>query len=335
MKAVRYVVWLLLLLLLISAVWVSWRLLDAIIVGAVVAYLVHPVFLYLNKYAKNKTLSASLILLLVVLPVVLIFTYTIIVVVREATAFISTVPIPSEETIRALIGPYLAKFRLEDLTTDVISKIYGVISPILSATLQKIGEIPILLLKIFILIASVFYLVRDGTSVKEMIINLTPKEYREVVNDLFHYIDICFHAMFIGHFMTSLATGLLAAILYLILGIKYSILLGALTALVAIIPVIGAWLVYIPLSLIFIAGGELVIGLIIFFYGVIVESILPDMYIRPKLAAKSGMIHPMVILIGFIGGPLIMGAIGLIVGPAILGTVKAVIDTYLKYRTVE
>ena len=55
-----------------------------------------------------------------------------------------------------------------------------------------------------------------------------------------------------------------------------------------------------------------------------------DMYIRPMLSSHYAEIHPLILLIGFLSGPLVYGIVGFIIGPLILGITYTVLDCYRK-----
>lgn len=53
------------------------------------------------------------------------------------------------------------------------------------------------------------------------------------------------------------------------------------------------------------------------------------MYIRPALSSHYADIHPfLILLIGFLAGPLVYGIVGFILGPLILGITYAVLDNF-------
>ena len=54
------------------------------------------------------------------------------------------------------------------------------------------------------------------------------------------------------------------------------------------------------------------------------------MYIRPALSSHYADIHPLILLIGFLSGPLVYGIVGFIVGPLILGITYAILDSFRK-----
>ena len=55
---------------------------------------------------------------------------------------------------------------------------------------------------------------------------------------------------------------------------------------------------------------------------------MSDLYIRPALSSKYADIHPLILFLGFVSGPLVFGIVGFIVGPLLLGITYAVIKSY-------
>jgi predicted PurR-regulated permease PerM len=52
------------------------------------------------------------------------------------------------------------------------------------------------------------------------------------------------------------------------------------------------------------------------------------MYIRPALSSKYADIHPLILFIGFLSGPLVFGIVGFILGPLFLGITYAVLKSF-------
>jgi predicted PurR-regulated permease PerM len=116
---------------------------------------------------------------------------------------------------------------------------------------------------------------------------------------------------------TALAQGVVAAVAYSILGLGRALLLGALTAVAALVPVAGSALVWLPLA------AELGVtrqfgrcaGVLV--VGVVVHSIV-DNFVRPLLARHGRLQLPMfVVLVSMIGGAAAFGPAGAILGPLI------------------
>ncbi len=69
-------------------------------------------------------------------------------------------------------------------------------------------------------------------------------------------------------------------------------------------------------------------------FGIIFLTLIPDLYIRPKLVARGSEIHPLLFIIGFFGGELIFGLKGVIIGPLILGLAQGIVTLYVKKRHI-
>ncbi len=59
------------------------------------------------------------------------------------------------------------------------------------------------------------------------------------------------------------------------------------------------------------------------------------MYLRPHISGKYADIHPMIFLLGFICGPLLLGLVGFIIGPLVLGVAYAAVLAYKESKDIE
>ncbi|MFQ6050206.1 MAG: AI-2E family transporter [Candidatus Hydrothermarchaeota archaeon] len=321
----RYLGLIILCILFVIGLATFYKLLDAVLLGAVLAYIVYPINLIFLRFTKSKDVSAALTVFLAVIPTVLILMYAFYVFAKEATALFSSMPL---EEFRTILSDLLAKVRLEQLSTEIVQDIYNVVRPIIVTSFQRILQIPTIILKAFVMVASTFYFIRDGSKIKELIVNITPETMKDLVTDLFDAMDTVFHGMYIGYFLTSLLVGVFAGVGFYIMGVQYSLLLATITAIASLLPVIGPWLVYGPLFVIFFVKNKIFLAFVVLIYGVVFLSLIPDIYLRPNLAGRVARVHPLIILLGFIGGPMVFGIVGFVIGPGVLGLIKAVVDTY-------
>ena len=141
-------------------------------------------------------------------------------------------------------------------------------------------------------------------------------------------------SIFYGHFLTAIIIGAMAAIGYYILGYPFILFIGVVTAFFQLLPVLGPWIVYWSLILydVFITGN-IPRAIITLLFGFVLS--LSDMYIRPALTSRYVDVHPLILLIGFLAGPLTLGLIGFILGPLILGITYAVIISVKKEIDLE
>ncbi|MEI6206796.1 MAG: AI-2E family transporter [Desulfuromonadales bacterium] len=195
----------------------------------------------------------------------------------------------------------------------------GYLFSITTNAARNLGELLFTLaLALFIL----FFIYRDGERIVSVAITRFATN-QEVAHRYFSEIRSTTTAVTVGTIFTCLVQGATAGLGYFVAGVPAPVLCGALTAMAALVPVVGTGIIWVPLAaLIAINGAYIKAGLLalwcIFFVG------LADNAIRPlAIGAKSHIPVPAIVL-GAIGGVFTLGILGLILGPvffAILITV--------------
>ena len=95
----------------------------------------------------------------------------------------------------------------------------------------------------------------------------------------------------------------------------------------AFIPLLGTPVIWVPAALSLILGGSTARGVGLLIYGgTLVMNI--DNFLRPRLMSGRTTVHPVLILIGVLGGLRVFGFVGLLVGPLILALLVAFIKFY-------
>ncbi|MHB8058017.1 MAG: AI-2E family transporter [Desulfuromonadaceae bacterium] len=167
-----------------------------------------------------------------------------------------------------------------------------------------------------------FFVYRDGERIVTASIDRFATNQEKARH---YYAEICATttAVTVGTILTCLVQGATAGIGYFFAGVQAPVLWGALTALAAILPVVGTAIIWVPLvAFVAINGAYLKAGLLaiwcVFFVG------LSDNAIRPLAIGAKSNIPVTAIVLGAIGGVFALGVLGLILGPvlfAILATV--------------
>jgi predicted PurR-regulated permease PerM len=93
------------------------------------------------------------------------------------------------------------------------------------------------------------------------------------------------------------------------------------------LPVVGAALAYVPLSLLLFANGDNTRGLLILVYGLFIVG-LSDNAFRFWFNKKFGDIHPLITVFGVIIGVSVFGFIGLIFGPILISLFLLLVKIY-------
>lgn len=121
----------------------------------------------------------------------------------------------------------------------------------------------------------------------------------------------------IGIPLIAIIQGVVGLIGYLLIGVADPFLWFAATCLTAMLPIVGAALVYVPLTVMFFVQGETGRGIAMAVWGFGVIG-LSDNLFRFILNRKLGDIHPLITVFGVIVGIDLFGFIGLVFGPLLI-----------------
>lgn len=297
--------------------------LNMILLGAILAYLVRPVANKVQSKLKFPSVSIILAMIIVLIPLILLVAY----VSFEISSVITSL-LASDYYLN--IDKFISQlpFGLESLNSSINSSINEIARYLLGYTVTFLSKFLNISLDLFILICSVFYFVRDGDKCLSFMRDFVPDDSKNFFDNTVESVKDVLRSIFYGHFLTSVIIGIFGAIGYSLLGYPYGIFLGVLTGILQLIPIFGPWPIYWALFFIDIAAGNYPRAIVVLLFGFFLSTI--DMYIRPVLSSHYAEIHPLILLIGFLSGPLVYGVVGFIVGPLILGITYTVLDNYRK-----
>src|SRR5262249_10317348 len=144
-----------------------------------------------------------------------------------------------------------------------------------------IGGLALVLLGLVITLFALFFLLRDGKSIVTFLQNVLPfKEPRRgrVMRGGGGFIYGSGGAGLAGAAMQ----GLLGGITFGILSLRAPVVWGTVMALFALIPIAGAWVVWLPIAIFLLATGEVTRAIVLFVIGAAVIGTV-DNVLRPML----------------------------------------------------
>lgn len=309
-------------LLVISAMFI-FPVLNMILLGAILAYLVRPVANKIQSKLKFSSVSILLAMVVVLIPLILLIAY----ISYEISSVVSSV-LASNYYVNVDQFVSLLPIDMTSISNSVNSSINEIGKYVLQYTVTFLSKFLNISLDLFILVCSVFYFVRDGDKCLKFIRDFVPDDSKDFFDNTVESVKDVLRSIFYGHFLTSVIIGIFGAIGYSLLGYPYGIFLGVLTGILQLIPIFGPWPIYWALFFIDIFSGNYPRAVVVLLFGFFLSTI--DMYIRPALSSHYAEIHPLILLIGFLSGPLVYGVVGFIIGPLILGITYTVLDNYRK-----
>lgn len=133
-----------------------------------------------------------------------------------------------------------------------------------------------------------------------------------------YYTEICATttAVTVGTIFTCLVQGLTAGLGYYVAGVPAPVLCAALTALAALVPVVGTGIIWVPLAALVAINGAYLKALLLAVW-CIFFVVLADNAIRPLAIGATSNIPVTAIVLGAISGVFTLGILGLILGPVL------------------
>ncbi len=311
-------------LFLVAALFINiiFPLLDGIIMGVVLAYVARPLKNIFDRYVPR--LSPYLATSAIVLPIFLIIGLGVIEFFSTIIWAIQNQDYVTAELLRAverLQLPLFARSRVIDIITNFTSYLMPIVKQLPVTTIAK--EIAILLINIVIAVVLCFYLLVDGRRLIDKIYEIIPDDIKDFSWKFMQHFDSILSAIFIGNIYNAIGVGILSLIVFWAFGFPNVLMLSALMLIASIVPFLAGWMVVVPLVIYryFEQGSQSAI--IFFIVSLLVLIIPPEILIRPYIIQTRSNIHPMLIIIAFLGGALVGGIAGFFIAPILLGAIIA------------
>lgn len=181
-------------------------------------------------------------------------------------------------------------------------------------------------LDFLLMLFTLFFLYRDGGDLQRRLYRMIPLE-EDHKEKIFGRLDRTIIAVVRGTLLTALAQGFVAGIAYWLLGISYPIFLGALSGLLALLPVGGTAFVWGPLTVHLLAQGELIRALCLIVIGGVLIGLM-DNFLWPFLVGQRTHLPMLFLFFAGLGGMWYFGFIGLFIGPLLLSIMVEALHVY-------
>ncbi len=292
--------------------------LSAIFSSCVLAYIFHPVYKSLNKKIKSKQVCAFFVSALMVVVIVLPLLILGNLIIKEAvSAYNSELILSADNILQKVFG---SNSDLSSLVSNFISK---ALTYITKQAEDFIVSIPSKVFGFLIVIYAFFYLLISGESLVEKLKLALPfKEKEKLVRNLGETTN----AIVYGIFVIALAQFVIASLGFEVLGISNPLLWGLVIGIFGLIPFLGPALVWIPFMVMNLLRGNYSTAVWITILGITLSLI--DNIGRSWIIGKKSKMHPVVVLVGLIGGAALFGIVGVVVGPLVLSFVSVVVSEY-------
>lgn len=301
-------------------------LLDGIVMGIVFAYVAKPIK---RKLEHTGRIRASLIATaIVILPVAVLMFYGLVQGINQAIYLVT-----HYKVIESGILNFLKKIGIEEgeeyvrwITSNIFSLLQSTIQP---SAVEITKKVTLLILNFFISIVVCFYALADMENFIRRTTIVVPEDRREEFRRFVKEIDVTFESLWFGNFVVAILIGLASLPFFLHFNVPFAPLLSGLMFLAALIPLFAEWMIILPVSL-YLLLIDIGKGLTFLLIGVIFLYIVPELILRPHFVGYTSKIHPLVLMLAFIGGGLMGGISGFFIAPMVVGLATAIYNYYTK-----
>jgi predicted PurR-regulated permease PerM len=298
--------------------------------AAIFAILLYPFYDKIYQRIPNKSVSATIMTLLVLLIIVVPLTALGILLVAE---IISTYDLIQgwfdtgkyDQVMQFFKGPFIDQLRdqvggyvnIENIDLySIVSQAMQRLSTFAVSQLTNIVQnFSKFLFSFVLMVFTLFFFFKDGEKMVEFLKDVIPLEPKRE-NEIFQQFAEVIVATVVGDLAVALLQGTLGGIAFWILGLPSPVFWGALMAFLSIFPVVGAPIVYLPAAGILFAQNELIRAIILLLWGTLVVSQI-DNFLRPILISGRTKLHTLLLFFSILGGIYIFGFLGIIMGPVI------------------
>jgi predicted PurR-regulated permease PerM len=304
--------------------------------AAVLVVVFYPVHRRLVARTNRPATSAMISCLLVIFVILIPLSLVTLALVRE----FSSVAQGLQQQFGAILDPNSAIGRVvariigwlgnfvdvKELTNpqSIQERVQQVVGAVAQRTLGLVGGALGVVVQIFFIIFTMYYLFRDGAKIVSALPDVLPLERSQSDEILARTKDVI-SASVNGVLVIAAIQGALGALAFFALGVPSALVWGVVMTFLSLIPMAGAFIVWVPAAIFLAVTGHWVKAVLLVAWGALVIGTV-DNFLRPKLVGERTKLHELFIFFSVLGGLNVFGVLGLVLGPVVLAITLALLD---------
>lgn len=303
--------------------------LVSILFAATLVFLSYKPYKYLVEKTRSKTVPALFVLFLI-MTMILLPSYLVMISLINQTPVILKDGGEILEKISIDNCNYAVCRNIENNFNHVdfsIENIFRKVGSYISNSATNIFDsLTALIINIFVFILAFFFLLKDGDEFARYLKRIIPMKlsYKDAL--FLKFRDVT-EAVFINTILIAIIQGILLGIGFWIFGISSPIFWSVIASFFALIPVLGAPVVWVPVVIYQIAIGDYLTGILLALYCATIVG-FSDNLLRPILLRKRMKVHSFLIFLSILGGLNLFGFVGIFLGPIIISLLISVLQLY-------
>ena len=173
-----------------------------------------------------------------------------------------------------------------------------------------------------------FYLLRDRSSAVATVANMLPLSASEFALLGDRIVNTIFASVY-GTATVAILQGGLGGLMFWWLDLPAPLFWGVVMGLLAVVPFLGAFVIWGPTAIVLALSGEFVAAIQLTVWGVVVVGLV-DNVLYPILVGKRLMLHTVPSFIAVAGGLVLFGPYGIVLGPVIVAGSQTLLEIWRK-----
>ena len=307
--------------------------------GAVIYYLVKPIYDYLLNKKVPKGIAILLVMVGVIVIFIMIITSLVPIIQKQLLDLVSQLPyyyqIISEQVENFMQTGLFETIQeqFNKINTDFIQSITERLNGILNFTFSGIGSVVGIIGDIVITVMTMpvilYYLLKDGNKVIPFVTRMFPTRSQHKISVMLNEMNQQVSSYIRGQITVAICVGFTYIIGYTLIGLPYGVTIGMIAGLLTIIPYLGSIIGLTPALIIgFVTNPTLALHVFLVF---VIEQLIESRVLQPLILGSSLKMHPVTILIILLAAGKMFGLVGLLIAVPVYAVVKVFITHFFAW----
>lgn len=305
-----------------------------ILISGILYYILRPIVNFIHRFRVPRSISIVIVFLGIIALITIFTIYSGAIITNQLNQFISDLPKIIESgkgtTEGIMNSKYMGLIDFEKIKLQLSVLLENSIPFLSKEIFGFFGTLTSVATTLIIVPFILFYFIRDDKIFVAQFLKILPSKYKFKIKKILKEIDNTLSAYITGQLIIALILGVLMYIAYLIIGLKYSLVLAIFVMVMCSIPLLVTTIGVIPAILVSITDRP-IMALYIVITLIAVQQ-LEGNFIAPQLIGKSLNIHSLTLILLFLVAASMYGIIGMLIAVPVYSIVRITIIAILTMR---
>ncbi|MBM4159893.1 MAG: AI-2E family transporter [Ignavibacteria bacterium] len=297
------------------------------VVSMVMAYVMNPIVESFERWSVPRWVTSLILILILIGVITLLFFFLLPVILTQFEGILDSLSkliadfnswVWNSSLVKALERYGISADEVRStFTSQVMPKLDDILKNLLQGLLVLAGSISSLVTQIFYVVLVpflTFYMLADLPKIHRRFLLLFPQRLRDRVERYLESADEIIGRYLRGAILVAFMQGILVAVLFSVVGIKYALMLGAVAAVLDLVPYFGLIVTMVIAAIVATFSDPPVLPKVLFALGSIEAlRIFETMYLSPKIVGGRVGLHPLIVIFSILVFFYFLGFVGLLV----------------------